>query len=93
MLLGITTDHDCCLTSIAVLTRLLWQVGFYQISKIAVAPVVLVAEAIFFGKRANRKVRASLICTSLAGLTVPVSTRPHPCIPSRAVPMCRLWQP
>ena len=32
------------------------QVGFYQVSKIAVAPVVLTAEAIFFGKRATKKV-------------------------------------
>ena len=32
------------------------QVGFYQISKIAVAPAVLVAEAIFYGKRATPKV-------------------------------------
>ena len=62
MLLSIAADHGCCMTSIAVLTRLLWQVGFYQISKVAVAPVVLVAEAIFFGKRANRKVSASLVC-------------------------------
>ena len=32
-------------------------VGFYQISKIAVAPAVLGAEAVFFGKRASKQVR------------------------------------
>ncbi|EIE22332.1 hypothetical protein COCSUDRAFT_6302, partial [Coccomyxa subellipsoidea C-169] len=36
-------------------------VGFYQISKIAVAPAVLLAEAVFFGKRASRKVVAAIV--------------------------------
>ena len=37
------------------------QVGFYQLSKIAVAPAVLVAEAIFYGKRATKKASSSLV--------------------------------
>lgn len=34
-------------------------VGFYQISKIAVAPAVLGLEAVFFGKRQSSQVRAA----------------------------------
>lgn len=32
-------------------------VSFYQITKIVVAPAVLISEAVFFGKTATRKVR------------------------------------
>jgi len=47
-------------------------VGFYQISKIAVAPAVLAAEAVFFGKRSSRKVVASivLVCAGVGLSTV-----------------------
>lgn len=38
------------------LLRLLAQVGFYQITKIAVAPAVLAIEAVLYGKRATPKV-------------------------------------
>lgn len=36
-------------------------VGFYQISKIAVAPSVLAIEAVFFGKRASPRVTMSVV--------------------------------
>lgn len=47
-------------------------VGFYQISKIAVAPAVLAAEAVFFGRRSSRKVVASivLVCAGVGLSTV-----------------------
>ncbi|KAK9830364.1 hypothetical protein WJX72_011308 [[Myrmecia] bisecta] len=40
-------------------------VGFYQITKIAVAPAVLVAEAVFFGKQASRRVVAAIVLVCL----------------------------
>ncbi|KAK9810595.1 hypothetical protein WJX73_003239 [Symbiochloris irregularis] len=41
-------------------------VGFYQITKIAVAPAVLCAEAAFFGKRSSKAVVASILVTELS---------------------------
>eukprot|EP00884_Botryococcus_braunii_P012748 jgi/Botrbrau1/21474/Bobra.0216s0082.1 len=47
-------------------------VSFYQITKIAVAPAVLVSEAVFFGKTATRKVVASIlvVCAGVGVSTV-----------------------
>lgn len=47
-------------------------VGFYQITKIAVAPAVLAAEAAFFGKRSSPRVTASigLVCAGVGLATV-----------------------
>ena len=47
-------------------------VGFYQITKIAVAPAVLLAEAVFLGKRSSRAVTASIgvVCAGVALATV-----------------------
>lgn len=47
-------------------------VGFYQISKIAVAPAVLAIEAGYYGKRASSNVVASiaLVCTGVGLATV-----------------------
>lgn len=47
-------------------------VGFYQISKIAVAPAVLVLEAIFFGKQVSAKVIMSVavVCSGVGLATV-----------------------
>jgi solute carrier family 35 protein E3 len=47
-------------------------VGFYQITKIAVAPAVLAAEAAFFGKRSSPRVTASIgvVCIGVGLATV-----------------------
>ena len=47
-------------------------VGFYQITKIAVAPAVLLAEAVFLGKRSSRAVTASIgvVCAGVALATI-----------------------
>jgi solute carrier family 35, member E3 len=47
-------------------------VGFYQITKIAVAPAVLAAEAVFLGKRATPRVTASIavVCLGVGLATV-----------------------
>lgn len=47
-------------------------VGFYQITKIAVAPAVLAAEALFLGKRSSRAVAASIgvVCAGVALATI-----------------------
>jgi len=47
-------------------------VGFYQITKIAVAPAVLAAEAVFLGKKATPRVTASIavVCLGVGLATV-----------------------
>lgn len=51
-------------------------VGFYQISKIAVAPAVLGIEAAFFGKRASRKIIAAVLVVCLGvGLATVTDTQ------------------
>lgn len=47
-------------------------VGFYQITKIAVAPAVLAAEAVFFGKRSSPRVTASIgvVCLGVGLATI-----------------------
>ncbi|KAK9844032.1 hypothetical protein WJX81_002459 [Elliptochloris bilobata] len=51
-------------------------VGFYQISKIAVAPAVLLAEAVFFGKRATKRVVASIVLVCIGvGLSTITDTQ------------------
>ncbi|GMH42075.1 hypothetical protein BSKO_09994 [Bryopsis sp. KO-2023] len=51
-------------------------VGFYQVSKIAVAPAVLGIEASFFGKRASRRVTLSVVVVCLGvGLATVTDTQ------------------
>ena len=47
-------------------------VGFYQITKIAVAPAVLAIEAVYYGRRASRNVVASvgLVCLGVGLATI-----------------------
>jgi solute carrier family 35 protein E3 len=57
-------------------------VGFYQITKIAVAPAVLAIDAVYYGKRSSNKVMASV---ALVCLGIGVATITDPQISSNAM--------